>query len=537
MLQSANQSSHQLSANETSAGMEFLRKVLLASVYDVAVETELTSMSKLSTQLGQSIYLKREDQQVVQSFKIRGAYNKLSGLLKQSGNTGSIKEVVAASAGNHAQGLALAAKKLGIKATIFMPITTPAIKVDNVRQLGGNVKLTGKNFDQAQEQSLEYAKHRQLEVIPPFDDLDVIAGQGTIGKELIQQLPDCDVVFIPVGGGGLLAGIATFIKQLKPSIKIIGVEAEDSACLKAALSANHPVDLDQVGLFADGVAVKRIGEKTFELIRQYCDDVITVNSDEICTAIKDIFEQTRVIAEPAGALSLAGLKKNNQQKNIAGGLKPEKQVAILSGANMSFHNLRYVSERCELGEKKEAVFSVTIPEVKGSFKTFCSCLEGRPITEFNYRYCQKTNSSENNKQAHIFVGVRLSSNPNERSTLVNKLLDEGYHVEDLSENELAKLHIRHMIGGSGSPPKNERIFQFQFPEYPGALEQFLDTLGEHWNISLFHYRNHGAAYGQVLAGFQVAKNQQLEFFRHIKRLGYQWTEETDNPAYKSFLVS
>lgn len=538
-------------------GMAFLQRVLLTSVYDVAIETELTAMNKLSKQFGKSIYLKREDQQVVQSFKIRGAYNKLYRLLENAKQhkmlnashcTSSldanrepeeITEVVAASAGNHAQGLALAARRLGIKATIFMPITTPAIKVDNVRQLGGHVKLSGKNFDQAQHQSYEYANKYQLQVIPPFDDLDVIAGQGTIGKELIQQLPDCDVIYVPVGGGGLLAGVATFVKQLNPKITIIGVEAEDSACLQAAFKADKPVDLEQVGLFADGVAVKKIGIKTFELIRQYCDEVITVNSDEICTAIKDIFEQTRVIAEPAGALSLAGLKKRltSTQKPSIIEAQEQKQVAILSGANMSFHNLRYVSERCELGEKKEAVFAVTIPEEKGSFRRFCRCLEGRSITEFNYRYCQQDSSLINNKQAHIYVGIRIGNNNNERERLIKQLLKEGYQVEDLSENELAKLHIRHMIGGSGIPPTNERIFQFQFPEYPGALENFLDTLGEHWNISLFHYRNHGAAFGQVLAGFQVSNEQQVDFFEHLQKLGYQWTEETDNPAYRKFLTA
>lgn len=512
-------------------GLQFLRRILLAKVYEVAKETELTEMSKLSTQFDQQIYLKREDQQPVQSFKLRGAYNKLANLVEQQSTP--TKEVVAASAGNHAQGLALAARKLNIKATIFMPITTPDIKVDNVRRLGGNVKLIGKSFDRAQAESVTYAKENNLELIHPFDDLDVIAGQGTIAQELLQQQSDSDVIFIPVGGGGLLAGMAVYIKQLSPNTKIIGVEAQDSACLQAAFEAGKPVDLEHVGLFADGVAVKKIGDKTFSLIQKYCDQVITVNSDEICAAIKDIFEQTRVIAEPAGALSLAGLKKYILENKSENSASQQKLVAILSGANMSFHNLRYVSERCELGEQKEAVLAVTIAEEKGSFRKFCKNLGGRVITEFNYRY--SSNGGSNNKQAHIFVGVRLGEAPDERNSLVSGLRKANYQVEDLTENELAKLHIRYMVGGTNSKSSNERIFRFQFPEYPGALEKFLNTLGEHWNISLFHYRNHGAAFGQVLAGFEVEESQQLDFFRHLKDLGYEWKEETSNTAYQAFL--
>ncbi|MGB0495758.1 MAG: threonine ammonia-lyase, biosynthetic [Kangiellaceae bacterium] len=514
-------------------GLDFLRKILCAKVYDIAKETELTHMSKLSSQLNQQIFLKREDQQAVQSFKIRGAYNKLASLVNENAHT-QYKEVVASSAGNHAQGLSLAASQLGIKATIFMPITTPDIKVDNVKRLGGNVILTGKSFDEAQKKSIDYAKRNNLQIIHPFDDLDVIAGQGTVGQELLKQQSQIDIVFIPVGGGGLLAGMAAYIKQLSPSTKIIGVEAEDSACLIAALKAKEPIDLEHVGLFADGVAVKRIGTQTFNLIQQYCDQVITVNSDEICAAIKDIFEQTRVIAEPAGALSLAGLKKYNLSNDLESN---KVQTAILSGANMSFHNLRYVSERCELGEKKEAVLAVTIPEEKGSFRKFCKSLQGRVITEFNYRYSNNDQNSIDSKKknAHIFVGVRLGEDVNERSNLLEDLKSANYRVEDLTENELAKLHIRYMIGGGSSKNSNERIFQFQFPEYPGALENFLNKLGELWNISLFHYRNHGAAFGQVLAGFDVEESQQLEFFRHLKELGYEWQEETNNLAYKAFL--
>ena len=512
--------------------LDYLRRILLAPIYDLAVETELTPLNKLSSRLNNQIYLKREDQQAVHSFKLRGAYNKLNSLTEEQ----CIHGVIAASAGNHAQGLALAANKLGIKATIVMPKTTPDIKVDNVRRFGGEVRLVGNSFNEAQAAAVEYAKAESKTLIHPFDDVEVIIGQGTVAKELLQQLPHADVVFIPVGGGGLLAGMAVYLKQLSPKTRIIGVEAEDSACLKAALAAGKPVDLEQVGLFADGVAVKRIGENTFGLIQEFCDEVITVSTDEICASIKDIFEETRVIAEPAGALSLAGLQKYCQQQitdNKPGG---ESLAAILSGANMNFHTLRYVSERCELGEKKEAILAVTIPEEKGSFKRFCQTIGNRAITEFNYRYT-------GNPSAEIFVGVRLGGSVQERQELLQGLVKANYQVRDFTDNELAKLHIRYMIGGksANSAAKNnneqndERLFSFEFPEHPGALEKFLAAMGEHWNITLFHYRNHGAAFGQVLAGFDLDKNQQAEFFQHLDALGYQWQEETDNLAYQTFL--
>lgn len=504
--------------------LDYMRRILLAPVYDIAVETELTHLSKLSTRLGNQIFLKREDQQPVHSFKLRGAYNKLANLTEAQ----CIHGVIAASAGNHAQGLALAAHRLGIKATIVMPITTPDIKVDNVKRYGGEVRLVGKSFNEAQAASLEFAKEEQKTYIHPFDDADVIAGQGTVAKELLQQQPNAQVVFIPVGGGGLLAGMAVYLKQLRPDIKVIGVEAQDSACLAAAFEQGVPVDLAQVGLFADGVAVKRIGTKTFDLIKRYCDEVITVTTDEICASIKDIFEQTRVIAEPAGALSLAGL-----QKYCATSEGDESLVAILSGANMNFHTLRYVSERCELGEQKEAVLAVTIPEAKGSFKAFSHALGGRVITEFNYRYSSNGNTEKN--QANVFVGVRVTGTE-ERKQLIALLNDQGYQVEDFTDNELAKLHIRYMVGGKKLETTQERIFRFQFPEYPGALERFLDTLGEHWNITLFHYRNHGAAFGQVLAGFEINNDQELEFVNHLRALGYQWQEESNNKAYQTFLT-
>lgn len=501
--------------------LDYLRRILLAPVYDVAVETELTLLTKLSARLHNQIFLKREDQQPVHSFKLRGAYNKLSHLSEAE----CIHGVIAASAGNHAQGLALAANKLGIKATIVMPKTTPDIKVDNVRRFGGEVRLVGNSFNEAQLASVEYAKAESKTLIHPFDDEDVIVGQGTVAKELLQQQPNADVVFIPVGGGGLLAGMAVYLKQLSPNTKVIGVEAEDSACLKAALAAGKPVDLPQVGLFADGVAVKRIGEHTFGLIQRYCDEVITVSTDEICASIKDIFEQTRVIAEPAGALSLAGLQKYCATSEKKG----QSLVAILSGANMNFHTLRYVSERCELGEKKEAILAVTIPEEKGSFKRFCQTIGNRAITEFNYRFTGEST-------ANVFVGVRLSGSIEERQILLSELASANYQVNDFTDNELAKLHIRYMIGGKNQTKNtNERLFSFEFPEHPGALEKFLDAMGELFNITLFHYRNHGAAFGQVLAGFEVSSDKENEFFQHLDALGYLYQEVTDNPAYQAFL--
>ncbi len=486
---------------QQSEQLDYLRKILLAPVYDVAVETQLTPLTKLSSRLNNQIYLKREDQQPVHSFKLRGAYNKLSNLSEAE----CIHGVIAASAGNHAQGLALAANKLGIKATIIMPKTN--------------------SFNEAQEASVKYAETENKTLIHPFDDVDVIVGQGTVAKELLQQLPNADVVFVPVGGGGLLAGMAVYLKQLSPNTKVIGVEAQDSACLKLALAAGKPVDLPQVGLFADGVAVKRIGEHTFGLIKRYCDEVITVTTDEICASIKDIFEQTRVIAEPAGALSLAGLQKYCGTSEKSG----QSLVAILSGANMNFHSLRYVSERCELGEKREAVLAVTIPEEKGSFKRFCQTIGNRAITEFNYRYTGEPS-------ANVFVGVRLSGSTEERQKLLNELANANYQVNDFTDNELAKLHVRYMIGGKNRVDNvNERIFSFEFPEHPGALEKFLDAMGEIFNITLFHYRNHGAAFGQVLAGFEVSSDKENKFFQHLNALGYQYQEATNNLAYQAFL--
>ena len=499
---------------------QYLKKILLAPIYEAAIETKLQTLNKLSARLDNHILLKREDLQPVHSFKLRGAYNKLSSLSEQQKKNG----VIAASAGNHAQGLALSAQKMGVKATIVMPKTTPDIKVSSVRSFGATVVLTGDSFDAANAYSLALAKEHGYTLIHPFDDPDIIAGQGTVGKELLQQDAHLDKIFVPVGGGGLAAGIAVYIKQLLPHIQVIAVEPEDAACLKAALAAGKPVTLPKVGLFADGVAVKTIGQETFRLCQQYIDDVVTVSSDEICAAVKDIFDDTRAIAEPAGALSLAGLKKYTQQHQI----KDQRLAAILSGANVNFHGLRYVSERCELGEHNESILAVTIPEQQGAFLAFCNELDGRAITEFNYRY-------SDSKQANIFVGVRTPQGIDELTSLTDKLTVAGYSVTDLSQDETAKLHVRYMVGGVPSQQLTERLYSFEFPEHPNALLKFLNLLGMHANITLFHYRNHGAAYGQVLAGFEVDDSQVAEFSEHLDALGYNYKDETLNPAYRYFL--
>ncbi|MEP0355100.1 threonine ammonia-lyase, biosynthetic [Paraglaciecola sp.] len=507
----------------TRSANEYLQKIIQAQVYDVAVKSELQKLDKLSETLGNDIWLKREDQQPVKSFKLRGAFNKLSQLTDEQ----LAKGVVASSAGNHAQGVAYSASKKQIKATIVMPATAPDIKVEAVRNFGGEyveIVLHGSSFDEAKAEALRLSKEHGYTMVAPFDDEDVIVGQGTIARELLEQNPDLDTLFIAVGGGGLVAGISVFIKQLKPDVKIIAIESDESACLQAAMAAGKPVPLDHVGIFADGVAVKIIGEEPFRLCQDYVDEVITVNTDEICSAIKDIFDDTRVIAEPAGALSVAGmhkyLKANPQQgKKFAG---------ILCGANINFHTLRYVSERCELGEQKEAVIAVKIPEKTGAFRNFCSLLGGRAITEFNYRYAT-------DKEAHVFVGIRLRDGQTELKQLTDALTVNGYQSFDLSDNEMAKLHVRYMVGGRPPTAINEKLFSFEFPEHPGALMKFLDTLGERWDITLFHYRNHGAAEGLVLAGFDIADADRLSFDQHLAELGYVYQEQTNNPAYQFFL--
>ncbi len=498
---------------------EYLRRILTAPVYDIAINSPLSPLKKLSARLGCEVLLKREDQQPVHSFKLRGAYNKVFGLNEEQKARG----VVAASAGNHAQGLALTGQKLGIKATIVMPKTTPDIKVDSVRRLGGNVVLHGDNFDAAAAESARLSEVEGYTRIPPFDDADVIAGQGTIGMELLQQVRDMDYLFLPVGGGGIAAGIAVYLKSLKPEITIIGVESEDSACLKAAWEAGQPTPLEHVGLFADGVAVKLIGRETYRVCRATLDAVITVSTDEICAAIKDIFEDTRAIAEPAGALALAGLKRYQAEHQLEG----KKLVTVLSGANVNFHNLRYVSERTELGEGKEGILAVTIPERKGSFRQFCELIGRHGITEFNYRYADPT-------QANIYVGIRTPSK-GDLGKVVEMLRSHAYTVHDLSDNELAKLHVRYMVGGRSPVQLDEQIYSFEFPEAPGALHRFLSTLGERWNITLFHYRNHGAAYGQVLAGFEIDEADKPDFNRALQRIGFEWKDESNNPVYEFFL--
>ncbi len=500
----------------------YVRKILNARVYDVAIETPLQQAHQLSERLGNQILLKREDLQPVFSFKIRGAYNKIAQLTAEEMACG----VVTASAGNHAQGVALAAKFLGIKATIVMPKTTPDIKVNAVRARGARVVLHGEAFPDALEYSLKLVEERGLVYIHPYDDPDVIAGQGTVAMEILRQHQGpLHAIFVPCGGGGLIAGVAAYIKYLRPEIKVIGVEPKDSNCLQQALAADERVQLAQVGLFADGVAVSQIGEHTFEICRHYVDEVITVSNDEICAAMKDIYDDTRSITEPAGALALAGIKKYVHKT----GVTEQTLVAIDSGANVNFDRLRYVAERAELGERREAIIAVTIPEEPGSFKRFCEALGRRQITEFNYRY-------HTNGQAHIFVGVQTDPETDPRKALIASLQDQGFPVIDLTKNELAKLHIRHLVGGHAQAVSHERVFRFEFPERPGALFNFLNKLGGRWNISMFHYRNHGAADARVLAALQVDEADYPAFEQALEAIGYPYWEETDNPAYQLFLA-
>lgn len=507
-------------SNSQLTGADYLRQVLRAPIYEVATVTPLQMMPRLSERLHNQIQIKREDRQPVHSFKLRGAYNMVANLTQKQKKAG----VIAASAGNHAQGMAYSGTKLGINTTIVMPKTTPDIKVDAVRAFGGTVVLHGNNFDEAKAEAERLAAEQNLTFVPPFDHPLVIAGQGTIGMEMIQQNGHLDYIFVPVGGGGLAAGVSVLVKQLMPNIKVIAVEPEDSACLKAALDAGKPVTLDQVSMFADGVAVKQIGSETFRLCKEYIDGHITVSSDEICAAVKDIFEDTRAIAEPSGALALAGLKKFAEQNELT----DKKLATILSGANTNFHGLRYVSERCELGEKREGLLAVTIPERQGAFFEFCNLIGGRAVTEFNYRY-------NDDKQANIFVGVRLHEGQAELDHIISDLQQGGYPVVDLSDDEMAKLHVRYMIGGKPKAPLQERLYSFEFPEYPGALLKFLSTLGTHWNISLFNYRNHGADFGRVLCGFELGKEDIERFNCHLRELGYGYKDESDNPSYRFFL--
>jgi len=504
----------------------YVKKILSSRVYDVAVETPLQPARNLSRRLAHRIMLKREDLQPVFSFKIRGAYNKIAHLAEAERARG----VITASAGNHAQGVALAAQELGLKATIVMGRNTPSIKIDAVRAYGAKVVLHGDTYDDAKDHAAELTETHGLVYIPPYDDLDVIAGQGTVGMEIMNQHGGApDAIFVPVGGGGLIAGIAAYVKYLAPQTRIIGVEAEGSACLAAALKAGRRVVLpyESLDLFADGVSVAQVGAEPFKVARHHVDEVIVANTDEICAAIKDLFEDTRSIAEPAGALAVAGLKKYVARAAERGEPTGRQLVAIVSGANVNFDRLRHISERAEVGEQREAVLAVTIPERAGSFRRFCGVLGKRSVSEFNYRYAGP-------EAAHVYVGLQTGT-PQDRADVIGALQSSGYAVEDMTGNEAAKLHVRHMVGGRSASEKPELLFRFEFPERPGALLNFLTGLGADWNITLFHYRNHGAAWGRVLVGFEAEPRDRKRLAGDLQRIGYRFWEETENPAYRLFL--
>ena len=501
--------------------IDYLARILKARVYDVATETPLEPARALSRRLRNSILIKREDAQPIFSFKLRGAYNKMAGLPKARLRRG----VIAASAGNHAQGVALAAQRLGCRAVIVMPVTTPRIKVDAVKARGAEVKLYGDTYSDAYEEAQRLRRRRGLVFVHPYDDPEVIAGQGTIGMEIVRQHPgELDAIFVPIGGGGLISGIASYVKRVRPSVRIIGVEPVDAAAMARSLKAGRRIVLDHVGLFADGVAVKEVGRETFRLCKQLVDDVVLVDTDEMCAAIKDVFEDTRVVLEPAGALSVAGAKAWVERHGARG----KTLVAVASGANTNFDRLRFIAEEAELGEHREAVLAVTIPERPGSFKKFCATLGGSNITEFNYRIADS-------REAHIFVGVGVDGRA-QTTRIVRNLRKHGLTTLDLSDNEMAKWHVRHMVGGRAPFAKHELLYRFEFPERPGALMRFLEAMRSDWNISLFHYRNHGADYGRVLVGMQVPKAEMREFTGFLRKLGYPYADETRNPAYRLFLV-
>jgi threonine dehydratase len=510
-------------ASESSERLlrQYRARIDEARVYDVAVVTALEEAPKLSARLSNRLLLKREDQQSVRSFKLRGAYNKIVRVPEAQRARG----VVCASAGNHAQGVALAAQRLGIPAWIVMPRTTPSIKVEAVRLLGGRAVLHGDAFDDAAAHAAALAQEKGLVSIPPYDDADVIAGQGTVGKEILEQIgrEPLDAVFVPTGGGGLLAGIGAYIKALRPGVQVISVEPEDSDCMAQALEAGRRVKLAQVGLFADGVAVRQAGAEPFRVARATVDAAIRVSIDEICAAIRDLFQENRSLPEPAGALAVAGVKRWAAEHGAVG----KTYVAVISGANLNFDRLRHIAERAELGDGRETLLAVTIPERPGSFKRFLGEIGRRPITEFNYRYASA-------REAHVFAGVHFAG-VEDRNAVLGRLAADGYPVADLSGDDVAKEHVRYMVGGRVPGLADERLFRFEFPERPGALLDFLAAVGGRWNISLFHYRNHGAAYGRVLCGLQVPRNQRSECRRVLDQLGYRYWEETENPAYALFL--
>ncbi|ASJ75981.1 threonine ammonia-lyase, biosynthetic [Granulosicoccus antarcticus] len=499
---------------------EYIKRILSARVYDVSTQTRLHEAPQLSRRLNNQVLLKREDEQPVFSFKCRGAFNRIFKLLEQTPASG----VIAASAGNHAQGVALAAQKLGIDAVIVMPQTTPGIKVDAVRALGAEAILHGDDFDTALSFALKLGEERGFPFIHPFDDPNTIAGQGTVAVELCRQHPESlDAVFVPIGGGGLAAGISVYMKYLRPEVRIIGVEPVDAASMHDSLAADERITLPQVGLFADGVAVKQVGEHCFEVCREFLDEVILVTVDEMAAAIKDIFNETRTLTEPAGALAVAGMKRYVKERNVSG----QTLIAINSGANINFDRIRHVAERVELGDSREALLAVTIPEKPGSFLAFCKALGKRGITEFNYRYADAGT-------AHVFAGVELPGGSEERESLMQTLRQSDYDVLDMSRNDTAKLHLRHMIGGHADIA-SEKLFRFVFPERPGALLHFLTAMGERWNITLFHYRNHGAAYGRVLVGLALPEGDEESLKQFIDELGYKAEDESDNEAYSLFL--
>ncbi|MDG1960095.1 MAG: threonine ammonia-lyase, biosynthetic [Candidatus Binatia bacterium] len=499
---------------------DYIERIRKARVYDVAERTPLELAPRLSERLGNQVLIKREDLQSVFSFKLRGAYNKMAQLTERQRADG----VIAASAGNHAQGVALAAQKLGLRALVVMPTTTPSIKIQAVQARGVETMLVGDSYDDAYTHARKLESEQGLTFVHPYDDPDVIAGQGTIGMEILQQhRGPLHAVFVPVGGGGLIAGVSAYVKHLYPEVKMIGVEPEDAACLKAALDADTRVTLDRVGLFADGVAVRQVGDEPFRIARETVDEVVTVGTDEICAAIKDSFDDLRSVAEPAGALAVAGIKRYVKLK----GIRRQTLVGIQSGANLNFDRLRHVAERADLGEAREAVFGVTIPECPGAFESFCKILGAVPVTEFNYRIGDL-------EQAHIFVGVGLQRGDEEREEIRTRLEQAELPVVDMSQNELAKSHVRFMVGGRALAA-HERLVRFEFPERPGALLQFLQAMGHRWNITLFHYRNHGAAFGRVLAAMQVPDSETNEFHGFLDGVGYRWVDESDNPAYQLFL--
>jgi threonine dehydratase len=500
---------------------ELLRRILTSRVYDVARQTPLEPARLLSARTGHHVWLKREDLQPIFTYKIRGAYNRIAHLSPEERQRG----LITASAGNHAQGVAYAAQHLGLEALIVMPLTTPAIKVDAVRRLGAKVELAGDSFNDAQAHCDAIALASGRTLIHPFDDPFVIAGQGTIAQEILAQARhEIDAIFVPIGGGGLIAGVAGYVKAVNPAIKIIGVEPFDADAMYQSWQAGRRVTLDRVGGFADGVAVRDVGALTFAIVEETVDDIVRVSTDQICAAIKDVFDDTRSLMEPAGALSVAGL----QAWSAADSARPRHLVAILSGANMNFDRLRFVAERAEVGEAREALFAVTIPERPGAFRAFCATIGKRVVTEFNYRLSGRS-------AAHIFVGIGIASR-RDADEVLGALAARGYEAVDLSGDELAKLHVRYMVGGRSIDVRDERLYRFEFPERPGALMEFLERLGDRWNISLFHYRNHGSDFGRVLAGFEVPGQDGPAFDQFLDSLGYPYQREENNPAYAMFLA-